>query len=361
MSHLFCFGLGYSAQRVAQQLAAQGWHIAGTARSPQGADKIAALGYDAFVFDGIGARAPASPKRWRRRRTCSSRRRPMRTAIPCLRQHADDLARAPALELDRLPVDGGRLRRQRGRLDRRDDADARRPPTRGRRRIDAEQEWLALGATRGTRTQVFRLAGIYGPGRSAIDRLREGTAQRIVKPGQVFNRIHVDDIAAAVLRRHRRARHASTSTTSPTTSRRRRRTSSHMPPSCCTCRRRPRSPSRMRNCRRWRRSFYADNKRIRNARLRQDLGVALKFPTYREGLRAILADQPQNLICSQPSQSEPRRSAAVQAAPALLAKSSRAFAATLGAAGSQAIIDWRGRYASRQRVASVVARCAPWR
>src|SRR4029079_12989822 len=61
-----------------------------------------------------------------------------------------------------------------------------------------EKEWLALAAARDVRVQIFRLAGIYGPGRSAIERLREGTAHRIVKLGQVFNRIHVDDIAAAV-------------------------------------------------------------------------------------------------------------------------------------------------------------------
>ena len=117
---------------------------------------------------------------------------------PVLRHYAGDLARAPVAELDRLPVDGGRLRRQPRRLDRRDDAD-RATSARGRRRIAAEQDWLALGARRATRTQIFRLAGIYGPGRSAIDRLREGNAHRVVKPGQVFNRIHVDDIAAAVI------------------------------------------------------------------------------------------------------------------------------------------------------------------
>ena len=108
-------------------------------------------------------------------------------------------------------------------------------------------------------------------------------------------------------------------------------------------------------------SFYADNKRVRNARLRQELGVALKFPTYREGLRAILAGQPQNLIYPQPSQSERRRSAAVQAPPALLAKSSRAFAATSGAPRLPGDFVWRGRYAVGSEMASVVARCAPWR
>ena len=69
---------------------------------------------------------------------------------------------------------------------------------RSRRRLAAEQGWLALGRESGRQVQVFRLAGIYGPGRSAIDSIRDGTARRIVKPGQVFNRIHADDIASAL-------------------------------------------------------------------------------------------------------------------------------------------------------------------
>ena len=66
------------------------------------------------------------------------------------------------------------------------------------RRLEAERAWLAFGTETGRRVEVFRLSGIYGPGRSVIDNLRAGTARRIVKPGQVFNRIHVDDIAAAL-------------------------------------------------------------------------------------------------------------------------------------------------------------------
>ena len=84
----------------------------------------------------------------------------------------------------------------------------------------AERAWLATGLP----VQVFRLAGIYGPGRSAFDRLREGRAQRVVKPGQVFSRIHVDDIAAVLARLDGAAATPGASTTSPTTCRRRRRT-----------------------------------------------------------------------------------------------------------------------------------------
>jgi nucleoside-diphosphate-sugar epimerase len=143
---------------------------------------------------------------------------------------------------------------------------------RSRWRLAAEDKWLTLGQRSCKRAQVFRLPGIYGAGRSAIERVREGTAQRIVKPGQVFNRVHVDDIynvtddepappqdviayAAELL---------------------------HMPaPPEIAFEDARLSPMAA--------SFYAENKRVSNARMRNELGVTLKFPSYREGLQAILA------------------------------------------------------------------------
>ena len=85
------------------------------------------------------------------------------------------------------------------RLGRREERDAGRPRRAARRRIEAEAQWRALGAERGVPVDILRLAGIYGPGRNALVKLREGDARRIVKPGQVFNRIHVDDIAEVAL------------------------------------------------------------------------------------------------------------------------------------------------------------------
>ena len=95
-------------------------------------------------------------------------------------------------------------------------------------RLAAEKAWAALAAERGVPLAIFRLAGIYGPGRNALVNLAEGRAQRIVKPGQVFNRIHVDDIVAGA-DGSRRPRTPPASSTSPTTSRRRRRMWSPMP------------------------------------------------------------------------------------------------------------------------------------
>ncbi len=286
MSHLFCFGLGYSAQRVAQHLAAQGWHIAGTARTSEGAQKIAAQGYEAFVFDGSAPGAGVAQAIANATHVLVSA--PADAAgDPALRHHTDDLMRAPALSwIGYLSTIGVYGDSQGEWIDETTPTHA--TSARGRRRIDAEQEWLALATARKARAQVFRLAGIYGPGRSAIDRLRAGTAHRIIKPGQVFNRIHVDDIAAAVLAGlgGRGAEQIYNVTDDEPAPPQDIITYAaellHMPPP-------PPIAFEDAQLSPMAASFYADNKRVRNTRMREDLGVALKFPTYREGLRAILA------------------------------------------------------------------------
>jgi nucleoside-diphosphate-sugar epimerase len=161
---------------------------------------------------------------------------------------------------------------------------------RSRIRLDAEAAWLKLGAETGKSVQVFRLSGIYGPGRNPIVKLREGRSQRIVKAGQVFNRIHVDDIATTLLASIDRPRagaiynvtddepaapqtvteHAAALTGLP------------LPPEI-DFETADLSPMA--------RSFYGENKRVRNALIRDELGVTLAHPTYREGL-ASLKDRP---------------------------------------------------------------------
>ena len=288
MSKLFCFGLGYSALRVARRLADEGWKIAGTARTREGADVIAGAGYDAFVFDGSAPVVGITEALADTTHILVSAP-PDADGDPVLLQHRGDIARANSLSwigyLSTVGVygdSGGAW------IDETAKTDA--TSARGRRRVAAEREWLALADAGDVRVQIFRLAGIYGPGRSAIERLREGTAHRIVKPGQVFNRIHVDDIATAVC-----AGIAGGGVTAaynvaddepapPQDVIVFAANLLHMPPP-------PEVPFTDAQLSPMAASFYADNKRISNARLRQELGVALKFPTYREGLRAILAGE----------------------------------------------------------------------
>lgn len=161
---------------------------------------------------------------------------------------------------------------------------------RSHQRLAAEMAWQDLARGTGVELGIFRLSGIYGPGRSAIDNLRAGTARRIVKPGQVFNRIHVLDIAGALTK-------ALTGNTSlgilnltddeP------------CPPQDVVAHAAamlkisppPETPFEKADLSPMGRSFYGENKRVSNARIKARLGYTFRCPTYREGLIACLGAQ----------------------------------------------------------------------
>ena len=159
---------------------------------------------------------------------------------------------------------------------------------RSRERLLAEDAWLALGATSGKAVQVFRLSGIYGPGRGPFAKIRSGTAQRIVKDGQVMNRIHVDDIAAvleASLRHPRPGAIYNVSDDEPAPPQDVVAFAAALagvaPPPAVPFEKADLSPMA--------RSFYGENKRVANRLIRSELGVDLAYPTFREGLRAVEA------------------------------------------------------------------------
>ncbi len=286
MSHLLCFGLGYSAGRIARRLANGGWHVTGTARTPAGVAAIAAQGYDALHFDGTQPCVETRDAITKATHVLLSAP-PDAFGDPVLHHHERDFSDAKSLRwigyLSTLGVygdSGGEW------IDETAPTRARSP--RGQRRIAAEAAWLDIGRRLGVTTRIFRLAGIYGPGRSAIERLREGTAHRIIKPGQVFNRIHVDDIAATVCAAIERGTHdiynvADDEPSPPQDVVSFAAKLLQMPPP-------PEVSFDDANLSPMAASFYADNRRVSNKRIRQDLGVALQFPTYREGLRAILSE-----------------------------------------------------------------------
>ncbi|GAB6999080.1 SDR family oxidoreductase [Bradyrhizobium sp. 17-4] len=153
---------------------------------------------------------------------------------------------------------------------------------RSRLRVHAEKDWLALGS------HVFRLAGIYGPGRNQLAQLAAGTARRIIKPGQVFNRIHVADIVAVIeasLAKPRPGGIYNVCDNEPA------------PPQdvveyaskLCGLDPPPGIPFEKADLSPMARSFYNENRRVRNALIREELGVNLNYPTYREGLAALRA------------------------------------------------------------------------
>ena len=156
----------------------------------------------------------------------------------------------------------------------------------GARRVRAERDWLEVGRGMGLTVQVFRLPGIYGPGRSAFERLQEGRARRIVKPGQVFSRIHVDDIAsglAASIARPKAGGIYNLCDDEPAPPQdviayAARLMGVEAPPEVAFEDARLPEPARR---------FYAENKRVSNALAKAELGWLPAYPTYREGLTAV--------------------------------------------------------------------------
>lgn len=273
---LLTLGHGYSAAELAATL--PGWRIAGTTRSPERAAAMRARGVEAIDWADAAAveRAIAGAER------ILVSLPPDGGGDPALARHADALAAAPARWVGYLSTTGVYGDRRGGWVD---EASALRPSSeRGRWRVAAERAWAATGLP----VEVFRLAGIYGPGRSVFDRLRAGRAHRIVKPGQVFSRIHVDDIAAALaaaIARPEPGRVVNLADDLPA------------PPDevivfAAELLGMPAPPAvalEEAGLSPMARSFWEDSKRVGNRRLREKLGVALRWPDYRAGLRGVLA------------------------------------------------------------------------
>ena len=165
---------------------------------------------------------------------------------------------------------------------------------RGRRRVAAEAGWLDLWRRSGAPVHVFRLAAIYGPGRSPIEALRVGTAKRIAKPGQVFSRIHVEDLASVLAASIARPQPGAVYNVCDDEA---------APPEAVVAYAAgllgiappPLVPFEEAGLSAMARSFYDDNKRVSNARIKSELGVTLRYPTYREGLAAILRAEARGL------------------------------------------------------------------
>ena len=290
---LFAFGLGFSALALAERLAEQGWRIAGTVRDPEKRQALEARGFEIHLFDRDHPLAdPGTALAGSTHILISAppdgRNEP--SGDPALDIHGNDIAAlGPGLAwLGYLSTTGVYGDRQGGWVD---ETSALTPSgDRGRRRLEAERGWLALGERHGIPVHLFRLAGIYGPGRSALDTVRSGNAKRVIKPGQVFSRIHVADIAsvleASIARPHPGAAYnvCDDDPAAP---------AEVIEFACGLLGVEPPPPvafdeaalSPMAH------SFYEDNKRVRNERIKRELGVTLAYPSYREGLKALLAEE----------------------------------------------------------------------
>lgn len=281
--HLFCFGLGYSADFLARSLQAQGWRVSGTCRGAEKMAKLRDQGIAAHLFDR-GRPLEDAAAALRGVTHLLSSVPPDEAGDPVLDQHRDVLdAIAPKLAwIGYLSTTGVYGDRAGGWVD--EDSALTPSGERGRRRVAAERAWLGLRQP----AHLFRLAGIYGPGSSALDTVREGRAKRVAKPGQVFSRIHVDDIVQVL--------EASMARPNPGTAYNV-CDDDPAPPAdviAYACELLgvappPEIPFAEADLSPMARSFYDDNKRVDNTRIKRALGVTLRYPNYRAGLQAILA------------------------------------------------------------------------
>jgi nucleoside-diphosphate-sugar epimerase len=293
MATLFCFGLGYCARHMIAQYGARFARVAGTLRTAEKASAIASDGIagrpvDALVFDGTSASAAVVAALAEADALLVSIA-PDEGGDPVLACCAEAIARAPRLAsivyLSTIGVygdHGGAWI---------DETNAATPVTaRSRERLLAEQAFAALGVRSGKPVAILRLAGIYGPGQNALTQLAGGTARRIVKPGQVFNRIHVADIAqaidAAFARRFDGIANVTDGEPAPPGDQIEfaAKLLGIAPPPLLSLdeAKRTLSPFLM--------SFYDGCARVRNDKLKSALGVTLRYPDYRAGLQALLDD-----------------------------------------------------------------------
>jgi nucleoside-diphosphate-sugar epimerase len=275
---LLCFGLGYSALTLARRLAARGWAIRGTTRRPEKAEALEAQGHAMFAFDRD---RPLPPEAFQGVTHVLTSIAPDEAGDPVLDRHRSDLAALPGLAwvgyLGTTAVYGDRQGAW-------VDEDTAIEPTLARadRRARAEAAWLESGLP----VHIFRLAGIYGPGRNAFVNLADGTARRIVKPGQVFSRIHVEDLATVLEASMARPRPGAIYNVCD---------DEPAPPQDVVAfaaglagvEPPPEQPYETAELSPMARTFYRDNRRVRNERIKRELGVRLAYPSYRDGLRAL--------------------------------------------------------------------------
>lgn len=289
MKRLVCLGFGYTARFFAERLERGEWDVLGTRRSvPPDASDLAPAGLLAFAGGAVSPQLAAAVKAATH----------VLVSVPpdaegdvVIRRFREHLVTAPRLRwLGYLSSTGVYGDHQGATVD--EESPCRPTSERARRRLAAETRWRSLCADHGLPVHVFRLSGIYGPGRSALDRVRAGATTRILRPGHLFNRIHVDDIGralAASIGRPDPGRVYNVSDDEPAPQADLiehacrllgvepgpvvpfERAKASMPPGML--------------------SFWADNRRVDNGRLKAELDLRLRYPGYREGLRAILESE----------------------------------------------------------------------
>lgn len=280
MHHLLILGFGYSAEAVARLALAAGWQVSGTTRNPARADQMQAMGVTPVLLpDGVMAAASGASH-------ILASAAPDAAGDPFL-QHYPQLADLAPMWTGYLSTTGVYGDHGGAWVD--EETPLTPSTTRGAWRVAAEAQWQATGLG----VHIFRLAGIYGPTRGPFSKVKDGSARRIIKQGQVFSRIHVDDIAAVVMASMQApvagGRIYNICDDDPAPPEDVLSYAAHLlglpePPAVdfATADMTPMA-----------RSFYAESKRVSNARIKAELGVRLIHPDYRHGLESLLAAESQ--------------------------------------------------------------------
>jgi nucleoside-diphosphate-sugar epimerase len=275
---LLILGLGYSASAIARDAVAAGFKVVGTSRDPRGRPDVLPFSNAGEILAEATHLLSSVP--------------PDDQGDPVLTRYSAAIAAAPRLcWIGYLSTTGVYGDRGGAWVD--ETTPVAPDSDRGRRRVAAERAWAECAPSRAV--DIVRLAGIYGPGRSAFDDLRAGRARRVIRPGHAFGRIHRDDIAAAVLAAMRQdrpsgpARILNVTDDLPAESAEVITEAANLlgiaPPPAIPFDQAVATMSPMA------RSFWADHRRVSSRLTQQMLGLTWRYPTYREGLAAILAEE----------------------------------------------------------------------
>ncbi|MDC9700658.1 MAG: SDR family oxidoreductase [Alphaproteobacteria bacterium] len=293
-SKLFCFGFGKVGTMLSCRMQEEKWQVTGTNRERRTGSEQSAPEITHLIFDGKTYAKDISHALEMTTHLLQSIP-PGKEGDPALHLHKRDITRARNLHwigyLSTIGVYGDHEGAW---------IDEETPPApeteRGRWRLRAEQEWIECAADMNVSLSIFRLAGIYGPHNNALLRLREGRAHRIIKPGQVFNRIHIKDIvsviAASIERPPCKNRIYNVCDDEPAPPQEVITFAAQLmgvaPPE--------KIPFEQSKLTKMERGFYAANKRCKNERIKKELAVTLAYPDYRTGLQALCTEEKERKI-----------------------------------------------------------------
>ena len=279
---LFVFGVGFSSKTLIDEVRDRFEWIGGTTRSTEKADALRQQGIEPYLFNGEDKGDGISEALERSTHVLVSIA-PNDAGDPVLNHHADNIAAGKPAWIGYLSTVGVYGNHDGAWVD--EETPCKPVSRRSVQRVAAEEAWLEFSGTHDLPVQIFRLSGIYGPGRNAFENFRKGKARRLVKPGQVFNRIHVADIAGAV---SQAMQQPSTRVFNVTDD-------EPAPPQDVVAFAAdllgvtppPEVPFETADLTPMARSFYGENKRVSNKRVKDELDYTFKFPNYRVALKDL--------------------------------------------------------------------------